>query len=66
MEEPSLLAKVRQMMSASISHRSFILSRSSGGDKVLLNYIQESPADHVDPKDVLNSLGIKTEGASAE
>ncbi|ELU07388.1 hypothetical protein CAPTEDRAFT_223254 [Capitella teleta] len=39
---------------------------SKGGDKVLLNYIQESPADHVDPKDVLNSLGIKTEGASAE
>lgn len=33
---------------------------STGGDKVLLNYKQESLADHVDPAEVLKCLNIST------
>lgn len=36
----------------------------SGGEKVLLSFKQESPADHVELSEVLKSLGI--EGAPAE
>ncbi|XP_064611365.1 prostamide/prostaglandin F synthase-like [Liolophura sinensis] len=37
---------------------------SSGGDKVLLSFKQENPADHVELSEVLKSLGI--EGAPEE
>lgn len=31
----------------------------TGGESVLLNYVQENPAEHVELKDVLDALGIK-------
>ena len=34
------------------------------GGKVLLKYIQENPADHVEPSDVLKALNISAEAAN--
>jgi hypothetical protein len=38
----------------------------SGGEKELLNYVQDSPAEHVELKDVLNALGISAQGTGSE
>ena len=34
------------------------------GGKVLLKYIQENPADHVEPSDVLKALNISAEATN--
>lgn len=34
-------------------------SFSAGGKQVLLNYVQESPAEHVSLEEVLRALGIE-------
>ena len=34
------------------------------GGKVLLDYRQENPADHVAPGDILKALNISTEGTA--
>lgn len=39
---------------------------STGGDQVLLNYKQESLADHVDTAEVLKCLNIKTATSSED
>lgn len=39
---------------------------SKGGEKVLLNFVQESPADHVPLADVLKALGIEGNELKAE
>lgn len=37
-----------------------VLVVSAGGKSVLLNFKQDQPSDHVDPNEVLKSLGIET------
>ena len=40
----------------------------AAGGKVLFSYLQEDPADHADPQDILKALGIQanlTESAGA-